>query len=438
MTPETLSSDDVRHLMRRLSFAAQPRDVDELTGLGVEAAFAALWSRSSKRGVAPYSSEAASLASVASLRQAWIRRMTTSPAGLRENLTLFLHGLFGSSAEVVEDVTALAVRNDLLREACTGRFGDLLERLVQDPAMLLQTGLDGHGPFRVSDRPAVLILDHWSVGAGQYEPADVGALSSALTGWRVERPDEGRPDSAPRSAFDATNFEAGPKTILGTTDNFDARSAVRMLAGLPATARRVSRRLLEFLGVDDASGTAAQAMQQAWADSGGAMEAVLRAAVMADSFWSETSRWSLIKSPAHLAAGVSRQLEIEPPALAALDRWCDVCGQRLFETPNNGEGGWPGGRDWVAPADRLALRYELFDALSGQSPAAPASGSASSALPGALELNVAMSDSEIIERLDPAPGLDVESLRGQAPSGADDRTERLVAAILATPHYQLA
>ena len=304
--------------------------------------------------------------------------------------------------------------------------------------MLLQTGLDGHGPFRVSDRPAVLILDHWSVGAGHYEPADVGALSSALTGWRVARPDERRPDSAPQSVFDATNFEAGPKSILGTTDDFDARSAVRMLAGLPATARRVSRRLLEFLGVHDASGTAAQAMQQAWADSDGAMEAVLGAAVMADSFWSETSRWSLIKNPAHLAAGVSRQLEIEPPALAAVDRWCEACGQRLFETPNNGEGGWPGGRDWVTPADRLAVRYGLFDALNGQLPATSASASATTALPGAFELNVRMSASEIIERLDPAPGLDFRSLRRQARRGAGDRNERLIAAILATPHYQLA
>lgn len=436
MTPRSLTSDDVRHLVRRLSFAAQPRDVDELTGLDVEAAFSALWSRSAAFGAAPYSSEPANLASIASLRQAWMRRLTTSPAGLRENLALFLHGLFGSSAETVDDVAALAVRNDLLHDACVGRFNDLLERLVLDPAMMLQTGLDRHGPFRVSDRPAVLILEHWSVGAGRYEPADVGALSSALTGWRVERPDGNDAGVVRASVFDAANHEAGPKTILGTTGDFDARSAVRMLADLSATAQRVSRWLLDYLGVDDASGMAAQAMEQAWADSDGAMEAVLRAAVISNSFWSETSRWSLIKSPAHLAAGVCRQLEIESPPLAALDRWCDACGQRLFETPNNGEGGWPGGRDWVTPADRLALRYELFDALGGQAPPPPVDES--SVPPRAIEPAIGMSASEIIERLDAAPGLDAQSLSTQARLGAGDPAARLIAAILATPHYQLA
>ena len=436
MTPHTLTSGDVRHLVRRLSFAAQPRDVDELTGLDVEAAFSALWSRSAAFDAAPYSSEPANLASIASLRQAWIRRLTTSPAGLRENLALFLHGLFGSSAETVDDVTALAVRNDLLHEAGMGRFGDLLERLVLDPAMMLQTGLDGHGPFRVSDRPAVLILEHWSVGAGRYEPADVRALSSALTGWRVERPDGNDAGAARTSVFDAANFETGSKAILGTTGDFDAPSAVRMLADLPATAQRVSWRLLDYLGVEDASGTAAQAMEQAWADSDGAMEAVLRAAVLSDAFWSDTSRWSLIKSPAHLAAGVCRQLEIESPALAALDRWCDACGQRLFETPNNGEGGWPGGRDWVTPADRLAARYELFGALGGQTPPAPVGDS--TAAPRALEPAIGLSASEIIERLDAAPGLDAGSLSTQARLGEGDPAARLIAAILATPHYQLA
>ncbi|MCY4269162.1 MAG: DUF1800 family protein [Gammaproteobacteria bacterium] len=432
MTPRLLTGDDVRHLMRRLGFAAQPHDVDELTGLNADAAFSALWSRSAAFDAAPNPGGTADPASTASLRQAWMQHLTTSPAGLRENLALFLNGLFGSSAKTVNDAKALAVRSELLREACMGRFGDLLERLVLDPAMMLQTGLDGHGPFRVSDRPAVLILENWSVGAGHYQPADVAALSSALTGWRVEQPGGNDAGGLRESVFDTANFEAGPKTILGTTADFDARSAMRLLADLPATARRVSRRLLDHLGVDDAPGTAAQAMEQAWADSDGAMEPVLRAAVLADSFWSEASRWSLIKSPVHLAAGVCRQLEIEAPPLAALDHWCDACGQRLFETPDNGESGWPGGRDWVTPAERLALRYELFAALGGRIVGE------SMAPPHALEAAIGMSASEIIERLDAAPGLDTRQLITQARPGANDSAARLIAAILATPHYQLA
>ena len=34
--------------------------------------------------------------------------------------------------------------------------------------MMMQIGMDEHFRARVSDRPAKLILDHWTVGAGAY------------------------------------------------------------------------------------------------------------------------------------------------------------------------------------------------------------------------------------------------------------------------------
>jgi len=90
----------------------------------------------------------------------------------------------------------------------------------------------------------------------------------------------------------------------------------------------------------------------------------------------------------------------------------------------------------VTPADRLAARYELFDALGGQAP--PATVGDSTAPPRALEPATGLSASEIIERLDAAPGLDAGSLSTQARLGEGDPAARLIAAILATPHYQLA
>ena len=55
----------------------------------------------------------------------------------------------------------------------------------------MQIGMDEHFRARVSDRPAKLILDHWTVGAGAYSDSDVENLSRALTdGISPQRLDE--------------------------------------------------------------------------------------------------------------------------------------------------------------------------------------------------------------------------------------------------------
>ena len=87
-------------------------------------------------------------------------------------------------------------------------------------------------------------------------------------------------------------------------------------------------------------------------------KALLRAMVRSEEFWSAESRWMLIKSPVHLAAGACRQLEIEALPLAEIGRWLAATGQTLFDTPNNGEGGWPGQEAWVSPPERLAIRAD--------------------------------------------------------------------------------
>lgn len=476
MSDRALDPHDIRHLLRRLSFAATREQVLDLEGLDRREAFERIWSDSRdapladgpeflaepwvngalRRAGMPLAEHEVQRAAqkqaherqVQALREAWLERMIASRAGLRENLLLLMHDLFGSSSATVEIPHALAARNRLLAQACMTSFPDLIEALVLDPAMMIQIGLDGHGPFRVSDRPAVLILEHWTVGAGAYTAQDVGELSRALTGWtlRAAAGDRDEPALDPAASlaerrtglvptFDDAQFEAGPKTILGMTADFDARAAVRHLALQPATARRVAGRLLRFFGVSDADGELPALLERTYLDSGGSMHALLAALVDADGFWSEASRWSLIKSPVHLAVGACRQLALEPP-LAALDQWLHACGQTLLETPNNGEGGWPDQEAWISPPDRLAIRYRLPTVLAGEAPdlgLRPPPASAQTKPSGVLRLPASIGD--IFELLDPAPGLDAEALRAEADDG---EAAALVRLVMATPHYQLA
>ena len=280
------------HLLRRLVFAATPFLEQEVGGLTADAALSALlnagraavypdppdaargvWTNQALRLTGMTDSEYEALRDeqvrtsereIEHVRQWWLQTLITNVAPLRENLVLFFHGVFGSTTSSVDAPHALHGRNALLRRGCLGTIPDLLEALVVDPAMMMQIGLDEHGLLRVSDRPAKLILDHWTVGAGAYDPRDVEELSRALTGWLLVAPDGPEPapsidPRAPRIArrtgltpmFRPEEFDDGPKTILGTTRSFDARSAVRWLASQEATARRFSRLLIAYLGVED-------------------------------------------------------------------------------------------------------------------------------------------------------------------------------------------
>ena len=482
-----LSAAERRHLLRRLAFTSTAALDRALQGLSADdvlsvlvrgarqtphpeppAAARGIWSNPALRFAALSDADFETIvdrqaesarAAIEEVRRWWLAELLTSPAPLRENLVLFLHGVFGCSTDAVDIPHALHGRNAVLRRQCLGTVPDLLAALVVDPAMMIQIGMDEHRRLRVSDRPAKLVLDHWTVGAGAYEPRDVEELSRALTGWILAAP-EGREPAraleprAPRAArrtglvpaFRPAEFDAGPKTILGRTRPFDARSAVRWLASHEATARRFGRLLMAHLGVENHDAALETRLLAAYRTTGGSIEALLREIVRSDAFWSESSRWALIKSPVHLAAGACRQLGISSPPLAEVARWLEASGQTLFHTPNNGEGGWPGQEAWVTPAARLAVRYHLAAALAGRLPALglrrPDSPAGEAAGTFTVPIETTLRDASaaaLIERLDPAPGLDTAAIeREVSGSGSPDGRSAFIRRVMMSPQYQLA
>jgi uncharacterized protein (DUF1800 family) len=304
--------------------------------------------------------------SLTELRQQWIAHMATS-RGLRENLTLFFHGLVGSTSTAVKDVSLHRTCNALLRAESLGTLPGLLEKLVLDPAMMIQIGMNGHGVDRVSDRPAKLILEHWTVGVGNYGDREMEELSRALTGWTVTR------DGL---RFDTAQFDAGAKSLYGKSAEFDAKAAVGHVARQGSTARRISERLMRHLGVKDSQRVLLPQLETTYARTDGSLRALLRDIVTSDAFWAAESRNSLIKSPVHLVVGACREFALGAPPPVAVDAWLTACGQTLFDTPNNGEGGWKDQEAWITPPDRLAIRYSLGDVLSGQLPVLGFSGAA--------------------------------------------------------------
>ena len=164
-TGGVLTEVERRHLLRRLAFAATPALEEAVSGLSADDALSVLvhagrdtphperpaaargvWRNAGLRfaGVSDEDFEAmldrlapGVRAAVDDVRRWWLAELLTSPAPLRENLVLFLHGVFGSSTGPVDAPHALHGRNALVRRRCLGTVPDLLAALVVDPAMMI-------------------------------------------------------------------------------------------------------------------------------------------------------------------------------------------------------------------------------------------------------------------------------------------------------------
>ena len=485
--------EDVRHLLRRVAFAATEELESTLTGLTVDEALDVLvdGAKRAPRPVPPpfvltewintallftdttareynrafAAQDAAAQAAIERLRHWWLQEMVSGPAPLRENLALFLHGTLGSTTGSVNMPQALHARNDRVRRGCLGTVPALLESLVTEPAMMIQVGMDEYREAAMFDpefqnfRPGQLVLDNWTVGRGAYSRDDVAELCRALTGWVLVAPSGYEPDrpvnpdgfrsqrrTGLRPVFEPANFVDRPKTILGRTENFDAASAIGYLARHPATAARYSRLLMRHLGVEDPNGTLERKLAASYQATDGSIVALVREIVGSDAFWSEASRWALVKSPVHLAVGACRQLEVSTPPLEALGAWLAAAGQTLFQTPSFGDAGWPGQDAWLRPAERLVVRYQLGRILTtgaapvlgiGESTAGGEGADAASPLVGERYRRAA--PAALLARLDPAPGVDPSTVPAAGDgAGAEAAAAEAIRRIVATPEYQLA
>jgi uncharacterized protein (DUF1800 family) len=264
--------------------------------------------------------------------------MFLGPDPLAERLTLFWHNHFATSAAKVG--TAVYRQNEIFRAFGRGPFGELLRRVVKDPALLVYLDAPANRKGSPNENLARELMELFTLGIGHYTERDVKEAARALTGWGVAggafRDDPGRHDG-------------GEKTVLGCTGRWTGDDLVRMLLDHPATANRLAARLCaHFLGegaVDSAAVRAlADGLRQRDLDVGWAVGTLLRS----QTFYAGTNDGTRILGPAEYVVGAARALELfdPPPSTLVLAEFVAHLGQDLFHPPN--VGGWPGGRDWIS------------------------------------------------------------------------------------------
>lgn len=292
------------------------------------------------------------------LKAWWIYRLLYSPDVLGERLTLMWHNHFATSHAKVQDVELMHRQNATLRAAARGPFGELLGRMLQDPALLVWLDADANRKEHPNENLAREVMELFTLGVGNYSEQDVKEAARALTGWSVRKQ---------RFHEDARHHDTGQKEILGQRGTWNGQDLVNLLVQHPATSRRIAFRLCEMLLGEGQAGPEpieqlASGLRERDLDIGWALQTILRSQL----FFSTENMGNRVRDPVEFVVGAVRSLELTdpPPSTLLLAETLANLGQDLFVPPN--VFGWPGGRSWLTSRTVIARTNFAAALIGGQ------------------------------------------------------------------------
>ncbi len=301
------------------------------------------------------------------MQQWWLARMIETPKPLEEKMTLFWHSHFASGYRKVENSIHLYMQNRMFRELALGNFGDLLFRIIRDPAMLKYLDNDTNRARSPNENLAREIMELFSLGEGSYSENDIKNGAKALTGYTYEGND---------FYFNDDQHDATIKRVLGKQGNLDGDGFVRAILEQPACAQYISQKLYrhftgEFPEERSEHGRVTlrviRQLASTMRKARYSIKPVLKQLFLSEHFYDPILRANSIKSPAELVVGAVRTLNTPVRDLTVLNDAMGLMGQTLFQPPN--VAGWSGERTWINTSTIYVRQNAVTYLLTGRTPA---------------------------------------------------------------------
>jgi uncharacterized protein (DUF1800 family) len=298
------------------------------------------------------------------LSQARLLRAILSERQLQEVMTDFWFNHFNIFIGKDSDQWyTTSYERDAIRKHALGKFRDLLLATATSPAMMVYLdNTQSIGPDSIANgvNPAnpnskkgnrglnenygreVMELHTLGVDGG-YTQADVTALSAILTGWSVDRPNQGGP-----FAFDPKKHEPGAKQWLGhtigatteaelsaipaniPTGMHEGIQALTLLAADPHTAHFISYKLAQRFVADEPPPALVDRMAATYLSTDGDIKAILRTLVQSPEFNSKKYFRNKVKTPMEFLASAFRTTATDPANPGALVNTINTMGMRLY------------------------------------------------------------------------------------------------------------
>jgi uncharacterized protein (DUF1800 family) len=346
-----ISRADAAHLVRRTGFGVTPSRLQQVVATGSrEAAVAQVMNRAANPLdlISPALSPlipSLNGTQVDLLQLWWLQRMLYSPTPFVEKMTLFWHGHFATGQDKVQDISLLFGQNRTLRRLAFGRFNDLALAISVDPAMLIYLDNRASVAGKVQENFGRELLEAFTLGPAESSEADVIAMSTAWTGHGL--------DGFGRSyQFNAAKHDTTPTTLYGLAPRAwngpDALRETLFGARAEQSSRFITAKLFSFLAYpvtpeDPVVGRLAATFR----GSDLSIDALTRAVLLSQEFWSPPARFALVRSPLEwmvAALQATGQLTLLTDPVVAMRR----LGHEPFNPPN--VFGWRGQSGWVSTA----------------------------------------------------------------------------------------
>ena len=361
--------DQMSHLMRRAGFGLDRDQLEAYAAKGYEAVVEELLHPEAQPDfdddlVYRYFPYFRIGTAISSQQSHWMLRLISTKRPLEEKMSLFWHHVFATGFSKVENAPDMDRQLQMFRREGMGDFRTLLFKVSQDPAMIYWLDNCENHKGAPNENFGRELLELFTMGVGMdgaanYTEDDVKECARAFTGWTIAPIIPRYPYGEFLREFEyvTDDHDDSEKTFLGRSGRFNGEDIIDIICGQPATARFVSRHLYNFFVADEPQvpawestppqdPAAVKMMEEEYLRSNCDIRSVLRVLFNSDFF--KTSRFTKVKSPAELVAGVMRLVDdytSPKPLVHEIAGACGYMGQELLNPPT--VEGWHTGREWI-------------------------------------------------------------------------------------------
>ncbi len=282
---------------------------------------------------------------VRNLNMYWMHEMVNTSSQLREKMAFFWHGHFACRNLNVFFQQGLL---DVIRRNALGNFGTMLKEVSKTAAMLNFLNNQQNRKDHPNENFAREVMELFTLGRGNYTENDIKEAARAFTGWSSNIKGE--------FVFRKFQHDAGSKTVLGRTGNFEGGDVLNILLEEKQTARYISQKIYKFFVNEKPDAQKIEWLADRFYKSDYDIAKLMEDIFTSDWFYEEKNIGAQIKSPVELLVGIQRMLPMKLENEEALMLLQRVLGQLLFYPPN--VAGWPGGKTWI-DSSSLMMRMRI-------------------------------------------------------------------------------
>jgi len=371
-----------RHLLRRVTWSAQPDEVDRAVADGLPDTLARLFPAEpapfakprlvdrleddspdfakrlrnadpQQRRILQKEARDRSQQALQDMSIKWLQFAAQPQNAAQEKWTFFLGDIYVTGYDKVKNAAHIFGHQDTIRRHAFGSAPALTKSVSRTPAMIRYLDLQENKRDAPNENFARELFELFVLGEGNYTEKDIKEAARAFTGYR-QRFGE--------FAYIPRQHDDRPKTVFGKTAAFTGDEIIDLAYTQPGAARYLPHELARFYLTDDPLPAGdLDALGNWWKGKNFNLRALALRFFGSREFFSASYRGNYIKSPVqfYLALIQDLQLDVAPLARQVLGSLRQM-GQTLYTPPN--VRGWVGGRQWINSAT-LGARRQLVQTL---------------------------------------------------------------------------